>query len=251
MPEGGVDLAGYHALLVDLDGVVTRTAAVHAAAWKDLFDAYLAERAARAGERVVPFDLDQDYRTYVDGKPRLDGVRSFLASRGVRLPDGQSDDPPERETVAGLGNRKNARFVARLERDGVEAYADARELLRVARQRRLGLAVVSSSRNCQAVLRAAGLEAAFDARVDGVERAALGLSGKPAPDMFLEAARRLGVEPRRAAVLEDAVAGVVAAKRGGFGLVVGVDRGGQAATLRANGADVVVSDLRELVVTGG
>lgn len=247
MPDGGGELAAYDALLLDLDGVVTRTAAVHAAAWKDLLDAYLAERAAREGERFIPFDLDRDYRTYVDGKPRLDGLRSFLASRGVTLPDGHPDDPPGRETVAGLGNGKNERFLARLERHGVETYADAIALLRAARARGLRLAVVSSSRNCQAVLRAAGLEAAFDTRVDGVERARLNLPGKPAPDMFLEAARRLRVERRRAVVLEDAVAGVAAAKRGGFGLVVGVDRGGQAAALRASGADRVITDLRELV----
>lgn len=240
-------IAGYDALLVDLDGVVTKTAAVHAAAWKEMFDDYLAQRARREGRRYEPFDLDRDYRTYVDGKPRYDGVRSFLESRGISLPKGTPHDPPDRETICGLGNRKNGYFNARLDRDGVETYPDAVDMLRAARERGLRLAVVSSSKNCRAVLRAAGLEDLFEARVDGAELAKLGLPGKPAPDMFFEAAKRLEVERLRAVVLEDAVSGVQAGKRGGFGLVVGVDRGGHAAELLEHGADVVLSDLRALV----
>lgn len=242
-----VALAECAALLADLDGVLTKTAAVHAASWKQLFDAYLERRAARGGRAFVPFDLERDYRDYVDGKPRYDGVRRFLASRGVSLPFGEPRDPPDRETVCGLGNRKNQLFLERLAAGGVEVWPDAVALVRAARERGLAVAVVTSSANGDAVLHAAGLTALFAVRVDGRELARLGLPGKPAPDVFLEAARRLGVAPGRCAVLEDSVAGVTAARAGGFGLVVGVDRGQRSDQLLAHGADTVASDLEALV----
>ncbi len=235
------------ALLVDLDGVLTKTAVVHAAAWKQLFDEFFARRSEREHRPFEPFDVVRDYRAYVDGKPRYDGVQSVLASRGISLPYGSPDDPPDAETVCGLGNRKNAYFNRRLAEAGVEVYPDTVALLAAARKQGVRLAVVSSSENCEAVVRAAGLEGWFDVRVDGVDLARLGLRGKPAPDMFREAAARLGVEPKRAAVLEDAVAGVEAGHRGGFGLVVGVDRGGHSDELRRNGADIALSDLRDLL----
>ncbi len=223
----------YEALLVDLDGVVTRTAAVHAAAWKRLFDEFLGRHAERTAVGFEPF-----YRTYVDGRPRYAGVESFLASRGIELPYGTPEDSADRETICGLGNRKNLYFRQHLRENGVGVY-DARE-------QGLRVAVVSSSKNCGPVLEAAGLAGLFEERVDGLDVAGLGLQGKPAPDMFLEAARRLGVDPTGAVVLEDAVSGVEAGRRGGFGLVVGVDRGDHAEELRRHGAHVVCSDLREL-----
>jgi len=233
----------FDAVLADLDGVVTKTAAVHAAAWKRTFDEFLERRAARRGETYVPFDIEDDYRPYVDGKPRYDGVESFLASRRITLPYGGPDDDPGEETVCGIGNRKNELFHDELRQQGVAVYDHALAFLRAARDHGLAVAVVSSSKNCEAVLRAAKLEALFDTRVDGVEVARLGLKGKPAPDMFLEAARRLRTEPSRAVVVEDAVAGVEAGRRGGFGLVIGVDRAKQTGALLRHGADVVVSDL--------
>lgn len=246
-----IDLGRFDALLVDLDGVVTKTAAVHAAAWKQLFDEYLRQRAEFRQEGFVPFDIEADYRRLVDGKPRAEGVRSFLASRGIIVPDGSQDDGPDAETVHGLGNRKNLYFHERLRREGVEVYERAVAMLREARARGCRLAVVSSSRNCEAVLKAAGLEDVFEARVDGLEAARLGLQGKPDPATFLEAAGRLGVAPQRAVVIEDAATGVQAGRNGRFGLVVGVDRGGQAKALRQHGADVVVSDLRQIVFRSG
>jgi trehalose 6-phosphate phosphatase len=239
----GISAAALDALLLDLDGVITRTAAVHAAAWKQLFDEYATSRSARTGEAYASFDLVADYRRYVDGKPREEGVRDFLAARGISLPDGGPDDDAGAETIAGLGNRKNAYFEAALRTQGVEVYASTVALIRRARALGLKVAVVSSSRNCAAVVEAAGLTDLFDTRVDGVELARLGLAGKPAPDMFLEAARRLGVAPARAVVVEDALAGVEAGRQGGFGLVIGVDRAGQASALRRAGADRVVADL--------
>ncbi|MGE5358753.1 MAG: HAD family hydrolase [Bacteroidales bacterium] len=235
-----VPLAGACALLFDLDGVLTRTATLHAAAWKKLFDEYLAARATRTGEPFVPFQLIADYRTYVDGRPRYDGVQTFLASRGVVLPWGAPTDPATQETVCGLGNRKDTYFEASLKDQGVETFPQAIDLVRKARQRGLRTAVVSSSKNCAAILRAAGVSDLFDARVDGCEAERLGLPGKPAPDTFLEAARRLGVAPDCAVVFEDAISGVQAAKRGGF-RVVGVDESGRGASLLEHGADIVVS----------
>ena len=239
--------AGIRAGLFDLDGVVTQTARVHAAAWKQMFDVFLRERAAQSGEPFVPFDEVADYDEYVDGKPRLDGVRSFLAARGIELPEGGPDDPPSAATVSGLGSRKNELVLAMIERDGVETYDGSVRYLHAARAAGLRRAVVTSSANCGQVLEAAGIAALFEVRVDGVVAKRERLPGKPAPDTFLAAARALDVEPAAAAVFEDALAGVAAGRAGGFGYVVGVDRVGQAEALRAHGADVVVSDLAELL----
>jgi beta-phosphoglucomutase family hydrolase len=238
--------SGIRACLFDLDGVLTETAKVHAAAWKEMFDAYLRERAKRTGEKVVPFDPLADYNRYVDGKPRYDGVRSFLASRGIELPEGDSNDPPSVETVRGLGNRKNELVLALMKRDGVEAYAGSVRYVQAVREAGLHTAVVSASANCKEVLEAAGIESLFEVRIDGVIVEQRHLRGKPAPDTFLAAAKELGVQPAEAAVFEDALAGVEAGRSGQFGFVVGVDRTGQRAALLEHGADVVVSDLAEL-----
>jgi len=236
------------AVIFDMDGVVTDTASVHAAAWKRLFDEYLAERADGTGEPFSPFDADRDYRRYVDGKPRYDGVRDFLASRGISLPEGGSSDPPERETVAGLGNRKDAYFLGDIREHGVRAYASTVELVRRLGESGFGTAIVSASRNMTEVLDGAGLADLFAVRVNGRDAAALGFPGKPDPAIFVEAARRLGVAPARAAVVEDALSGVEAGRRGSFGLVIGVDRGGDGDALREAGADVVVTDLADVSV---
>lgn len=238
---------GITACLFDLDGVITRTAELHAAAWKRTFDDFLRERASSEGEPVVPFDIRADYVAHVDGKYRADGVRSFLASRGISVPEGAPSDPPSAATVHGLGTRKN-RLLAELSSErGVAVYEGSRRFLSAARAAGIARALVTSSENAGMVLRAAGLEGEFDAQVDGTIARRLELAGKPAPDLFLEAARRLGTAPPRAAVLEDALAGVAAGRAGGFGFVVGVDRTGQAAALRASGADTVVSDLVDLI----
>jgi beta-phosphoglucomutase family hydrolase len=239
--------AGVRACLFDLDGVLTQTAKVHAAAWKEMFDGFLRERATKRGEPFRPFDPVGDYDEYVDGKPRYDGVRSFLAARGIELPEGEESDPPTAETVAGLGNHKNV-IVLRLIRDqGVEAYEGSVRYVRAARASGLGRAVVSSSSNCREVLVAAGIEDLFEQRIDGLVAERDHLKGKPAPDTFLAGARALGVAPGQAAVFEDALAGVAAGRAGGFACVVGIDRVGQAEELREHGADVVVSDLNELL----
>ncbi|WP_279331411.1 beta-phosphoglucomutase family hydrolase [Streptomyces sp. OS603R] len=230
------------ACLFDLDGVVTRTAVVHAAAWKEMFNAFLRERD---GEGFAPFTA-ADYDAYVDGRPRADGVRTFLASRGIELPAGGPDDPPAAATVHGLGNRKNELLLARIRTDGVEPYASTLAYLHAVRARGLRTAIVSSSANCRDVLRSIDAEDLFDVRIDGVVAAGRGLPGKPAPDTFLAAAAELGVEPARAAVFEDALAGMDAGRAGKFGYVVGVDRVGQAEALYAHGADTVVTDLSEL-----
>ncbi len=235
----------FDAVLFDLDGVITKTAGVHAAAWKELFDAYLQERAAGTAPPRA-FDIDTDYRDYVDGKLRYEGVRSFLTSRGIDLPYGHPTDLPEEETICGLGNRKNRLFQERLRRDGVEVYSSSRGLVARLRQRGFKTAVVSSSKNAAAVLDAAGMADLFDAQVDGMDAEALDLKGKPAPDAFVEAARRLQVVPARCVVFEDAVAGIQAARRGGFGLAVGVDRGDRAEALTQAGANLVVKDLAEV-----
>lgn len=234
------------ACLFDLDGVLTRTAAVHAAAWKEMFDAYLRTRAQRNGEPFVAFDAVRDYHTYVDGKPRADGTRSFLAARGIELPEGTPADLPDAETVSGLGIRKNTIVLRRIRDDGVEAYGGSVRYVRAARAAGLRLAVVSSSKNCASVLVAAGIADLFDQRVDGRTAEHDHLAGKPAPDLFLAAARALAVAPVEAAVFEDALVGVAAGRAGGFGYVVGVDRGGQADALRTHGADIVVDDLADL-----
>ncbi|MFI7404214.1 HAD family hydrolase [Streptomyces sp. NPDC049541] len=231
------------ACLFDLDGVVTRTAVVHAAAWKETFDAFLRERD---GERFRPFDATADYDEYVDGRPRADGVRTFLASRGIELPEGSPDDPPDKATVHGLGNRKNVLLLERIRTQGVEAYEGTLRYIEAVRAQGLRTAIVSSSANTRDVLRSIHAEDLFEVRIDGVVAAERKLPGKPNPDTFLEAARDLGIEPSRAAVFEDALAGMDAGRSGRFGYVVGVDRVGQTDALYAHGADVVVQDLAEL-----
>jgi HAD superfamily hydrolase (TIGR01509 family) len=216
-----------------------------------MFDGYLHRRADRTGEPFVAFDAGADYDEYVDGKPRYDGVRSFLASRGIHLPDGTPDDDPGTETIDGLGNRKNDLVLELIARDGVDAYEGSVRYVHAARDAGLRCAVVSSSSNCRDVLEAAGILDLFEEIVDGVVATREGLKGKPAPDTFLAGARRLGVDPARAAVFEDAVAGVEAGRAGGFGCVVGVDRVGHADALRAHGADLVVRDLAELLDGAG
>ncbi|MEJ7765257.1 MAG: beta-phosphoglucomutase family hydrolase [Acidimicrobiales bacterium] len=235
------------ACLFDLDGVITQTASVHAAAWKEMLDAFLEDRAAQAGQPFVPFDPVEDYRRYVDGMPRSDGVRTFLASRGIVLPEGAPDDPLETATIQGLGNRKNELVVELIRTSGVVVFEGSVRYLHAAGEAGLVRAVVSSSANTVAVLEAAGLAELFDARVDGVTAVERGLRGKPAPDTFLAAAEDLGVQPAQAAVFEDALAGVEAGRAGKFGFVVGVDRAGQAEELRDRGADVVVNDLADLL----
>jgi beta-phosphoglucomutase family hydrolase len=240
---------GIRACLFDLDGVLTQTAKLHAAAWKEMFDEFLRKRAAQTGQRFEPFDQVADYDEYVDGKPRYDGVRSFLAARGIELPEGTPEDPPEAETVHGLGNRKNDLVLALMRRQGVQVYEGSVRYVRAVREAGLGRAVVTSSANAEDVLAAAGIDDLFDVRIDGVVAAREHLEGKPAPDTFLAAARALSVPAAEAAVFEDALAGVAAGRAGRFGLVVGVDRVGQAEALREHGADVVVSDLAELIDT--
>jgi len=235
------------ACLFDLDGVLTQTAKVHAAAWKKTFDDYLRERAKQRGEEFKEFDEHEDYDEYVDGKPRYDGVRSFLASRGIELPEGSPDDPPSKETICGIGNRKNELVLKLIKEDGVDPYEGSVRFVKAARAAGLRRAVVSSSTNCKDVLIAAGIEDLFEVRIDGTVAEEQHLKGKPAPDTFLAGAKALGVEPAQATVFEDALAGVQAGRAGKFGYVVGVDRVGQAAALHAHGADVVVQDLDELL----
>jgi beta-phosphoglucomutase family hydrolase len=233
------------AVVFDTDGVLTDTASVHAAAWKRLFDQYLARSAASGQEPFRPFTQD-DYLRYVDGRPRYDGVAGFLGSRGIDLPWGDPSDPPGRETVCGLGNAKDRYFLAHLRDHGAQAFPSSAPFLRRLRAEGLRTAAVSASRNMVAVLESAGLRGLFDVEVDGVEADRLQLAGKPDPALFLEAARRLAAAPARTAIAEDALAGVEAGRRGGFGVVVGVDRVGQAAALVEHGADLVVADLGEL-----
>ncbi len=240
------ELDPFDAVLFDLDGVPTSTAAQHFAAWKQMFDGFLWDRAQRRHERFLPFEQD-DYNRHVDGMPRYDGVRAFLRSRDLTLPEGAPDDPVDAETVHGLGNRKNALVNEIIRTQGAHAYPGSVALLERLHERGVPLAVVSSSRNCSLVLDVSGLTRFFSAQVDGEVAGDLGLPGKPAPDTFLEAARRLGVPAARAVVVEDALSGVQAGRRGGFGLVVGVDRTGQADALRDHGADTVVADLAELL----
>jgi alpha,alpha-trehalase len=243
------DLSRYGALLFDLDGVITRTATLHAAAWKDLFDDFLAARARERREPFVPFEIATDYLTYVDGRRRYDGVDTFLRSRGIELPHGDPTDPPGAQTLCGLGNRKNSYFTERLAQRGVEVFDDTVELIHTARRRGTKVAVVSASENCVAILDRAGLLDLFDTRVTGAEAAAWHLPGKPAPDTYLKAAELLHIPPAGAVVFEDAISGVQAGRAGGFGLVVGVDRRGEAEVLLTHGADMVSSDLRELAAS--
>ena len=229
-----------------MDGVITDTARAHATCWARTFDEYLEERTATSGEPFEPFS-EEDYLKYVDGKPRYDGVRSFLESRGLALPQGTPNDSLDAETVCGIGNRKNAHFLRFLQEDGADPFPTTVRLVEALHNRGIETAIITSSRNSEDVLRGAGVRHLFPVKVDGVDSDELGLAGKPKPDIFLEAARRLGVDPGRAAVVEDALSGVEAGRRGGFALVIGVDRAGQAAGLKAKGADLVVSDLGELL----
>lgn len=245
-----VDWERYVGAAVDLDGVLTRTAAVHQRSWKGMFDEFLEQRRARGEPGFEPFDGDRDYPQLVDGLPRLDGVRAFLRSRGVELPEGDAEDGLEDETVAGLGARKNALFRSALSRESVEVWDDAVRFLRARRSAGWRVCVVSSSRNCELVVEAAGLSELFDDRVDGVVIGELGMRGKPDPDMFAEAARRLDADTDELAAFEDASPGVRSASRAGYGLVVGVDREGVAETLREDGAHVVVASFDELSTSG-
>jgi beta-phosphoglucomutase family hydrolase len=237
----------YDAVLFDLDGVITNTATLHAGCWKQMFDEYLRKRAEQRAEAFRPFDLAMDYRLYVDGKPRFDGVRDFLRSRGIHLPEGNLDDPANVETVHGLGNRKNDLVNRAIAEGGVEPYAGTVQFIHQLRRDGFNIAVVTSSQNCRAVLRAAKLDGLFEVRVDGNTIEVEGLAGKPAPDTFLMAARLLGVEPARTVVIEDAISGVEAGSNGNFGLVIGVARKGNAEELKHHGAHLVVNDLGELV----
>jgi beta-phosphoglucomutase family hydrolase len=234
------------ACLFDMDGVITKTATLHAAAWKEMFDEFLRRRADQTHTEFVPFS-DADYDRYVDGKPRLDGTRSFLTSRGIDLPEGTPDDPAGADTIWGLSTRKNQLVLAKIAAGGVEVYPGSVSYVSSAKKNGFKTAIVSSSANTQQVLASAGLSDLFDVRVDAQYLDAHSLRGKPAPDSYLAAAKELGVSAGEAAVYEDALAGVEAGRAGNFGLVVGVDRVGQADQLRAHGADIVVKDLDELL----
>jgi beta-phosphoglucomutase family hydrolase len=237
----------FDAVLFDLDGVLTDTAKIHAACWKQAFDEFLKRRASATAEPFKPFDLQIDYEDYVDGQLRYDGVRSFLDSRSIQLPEGEPDDPPEKETLYGLGNRKNDLFNQVLEKGGIEVFEGSMAWIRQLRLAGINTAVVSASKHCQAIIETAGIADQFDARVDGKVAEELKLPGKPAPDTYLQAAKMLGVKPERAVVVEDALSGVEAGRNGGFGLVIGVDRKGHADAFLEHGADVVVRDLEEML----
>jgi beta-phosphoglucomutase family hydrolase len=237
----------YDAVLFDMDGVVTDTARIHASAWKAMFDEYLQKRAARLGQAFQPFDIATDYKDYVDGKPRYSGVRDFLKSRSIVLPEGAPGDPPSAETVCGLGNRKNELVNDRLASEGAKAYPGTIGFILYLRRRGIKFALVTSSQNCDAVLKSAHVDDLFDVRVDGDVAAEQGLAGKPAPDCFLKAAEMLGVQPQRAVVIEDAISGVIAGVRGGFGMVIGVARKNNADELKQQGAHAVVDDVAEIL----
>jgi beta-phosphoglucomutase family hydrolase len=247
MADPHTALLPFDAVLFDLDGVLTSTAQIHAECWRSMFDDFLRRRADRNRQSFTPFDIESDYRRYVDGKPRYEGVRSFLESRSITLPYGSPTDDPATESVCGLGNRKDELVKRAIAAGEVEAYPGSVALVRKLRERKMLMAVVSSSNNCEEVLEAAGLTDFFAARVDGIVATENGLRGKPAPDTFLHAAHALDVSPERAVVVEDALAGVEAGRAGGFGLVVGVDRDDVDAALRQHGADIVVTDLAELI----
>ena len=240
----------YDAILFDLDGVLTSTAAIHADAWKQMFDSYLSRRAAQRGEAFREFDIDSDYRLYVDGRPRYEGVKQFLESRGIQLPRGTPDSPETEESVCGLGNLKDRLVHKQIEAGRVQSFPGSVQFLKLVRERGFRTAVVTSSRNCTVVLAAAKINGMFDTQVDGRTIEDEGLPGKPAPDSFIRAAERLGVPAERAVVVEDAISGVQAGRDGRFGLVIGVDRHGDADALCRNGAHVVVQDLGDLLPTG-
>jgi alpha,alpha-trehalase len=245
-----IDPAIIDAVIFDMDGVITDTARVHFAAWKRLFDDYLSVLAERDGDEFVEFS-GEDYRAYVDGKPRYDGVRSFLGSRGITLAEGTPEDPPGDSTVQALGNKKNGFFMDELRASGADAYPHAVDLVHRLQAAGIGTAIISASANAAEVLDSAGVGTLFPERVDGLVAAEMGLAGKPDPAVFLEAAKRLGATPERAAVVEDAQAGVEAGSRGGFAFVIGVDRGGNETALREHGADVVVDDLGTVRIEHG
>ena len=246
-PNNPITRDKFDAVLFDLDGVITDTVKMHATCWKKMFDEYLRKRANKEGESFIPFEIASDYKLYVDGKPRFDGVRDFIRSRGIKLPEGTPEDSPETETVCGLGNRKNDLVNEVIDSVGVDAYESTITLARQIRDAGIKIAVVTSSQNCDAVLKAAKIEDLFNVRVDGNTILEQHLSGKPAPDSYLEGAKRLGVDPKRSVVVEDAISGVQAGRNGKFGLVIGVDRKGNAEELKKNGADVVVKDLGEFL----
>jgi beta-phosphoglucomutase family hydrolase len=239
----------FDAVLFDMDGVLTATAKVHAASWKRMFDDFLKKRTAESGEPFIPFDIKTDYKLYVDGKLRDEGVSSFLESRDIKLPFGEAGDPPDRETVIGLGNRKNELVNKIIKTEGVDIYEGSIALVRLLRSKGIKIAVVSASKNCETVLNVTGITDLFDVMVDGNVAARLDLPGKPAPDTFLQAAKMLDTEPQRAVVVEDAISGVQAGRAGNFGLVIGVDRHGEPDSLKNNGADIVVDDLDKLLPT--
>ena len=236
----------FDAVLFDLDGVLTDTQGLHAACWKKRFDEFLRNRAESRGEEFHPFSITDDYYLYVDGRLRSDGVRDFLQSRNINLPEGDPDAPPESETVSGLGNRKNDMVNALMESEGIEVYSDSVAWVRLLREQGFKTAVVSASSNCKTVLNSAKILDLFDTIVDGTVAADLGLAGKPSPDTFLKAAEQLDAEPKRTVVVEDAISGVQAGRSGGFALVIGVARKGNAQALKENGADIVVASLDEL-----
>ncbi|MEA1939009.1 MAG: beta-phosphoglucomutase family hydrolase [Pseudomonadota bacterium] len=238
----------FDAVIFDTDGVVTKTATVHATAWKRMFDAYLEEHGKKTGVSFVPFDADVEYKEYVDGKPRYDGVDSFMRSRGIVLERGTPSDSPEMETVCGLGNRKNAHFIKVVEEQGVEAFESTLELIRDLHKAGIRTALISASKNCRAIVGATDSLDLFETIVDGLEAEKTGFPGKPAPDVFLVAAKRLNVTPERAVIVEDAISGVQAGAAGHFGMVLGVAREGNKEALKENGADVVVTDLAEMRV---
>ncbi|MGA1864548.1 MAG: trehalose-phosphatase [bacterium] len=241
-----INLENIDAFILDMDGVVTKTARVHAAVWKQMFDEYLKERASRMDQDFKPFDIEADYLPYVDGKPRYDGVKSFLESRNISISYGNPSDPPEKKTVCGLGNRKNRYFLDHLKKYGAESYSSTVDFIHKAKSEGFRFALISASKNVKEVLEATDLQDIFDVTVDGIDAAELALKGKPEPDIFLEAARRLDVRPERAVVIEDALAGVEAGKAGGFALVMGIDRGNQRPELMKHGADIVVKDVSDI-----
>lgn len=233
----------FNAVVLDMDGVITKTANIHAGAWKQMFDDFLKEQK---GEKFQPLDIERDYNEYIDGKPRKDGIRSFLKSRKIDLPEGGPTDKAEKNTVHGLAKRKNKIFLERLEKDGVEVFEDTIEMLNFWKNKGKKLAVISSSRNCEHIIEKAGLTAIFEIRVDGVVSEEENLKGKPAPDIFLTATEKLGTSKELTIVIEDAISGVKAGKKGNFALVIGVDRNGKSESLKKAGADIVVKKLTEL-----
>ena len=243
-----VSLKEIDAIIFDMDGVITNTASTHAAAWKQMFDEYLRKRAERYGEQFQPFDADLDYRRHVDGKPRYDGVKGFLKSRGISLPYGSPKDKPDQETICGLGNRKNQYFLERLRKKGVKPYESSIMVIKQLKKNGIRTAVISASRNAEAVLEEAGIGELFDVKVDGIDSAELHLKGKPDPAIFLEAAKRLKVKPEKTAIVEDSLAGVEAGRRGKFKLVIGVDRANQGKDIKKRGADIVVQDLSQIEI---